>query len=670
MSVTITGKRIDGKEFSKKYRVSRLEKLDLSMNQLSSIDLRPLEGCTGLEELDLNGNQLSSIDLRPLEGCTGLYYLFLNNNQLSSIDLRPLEGCTGLYYLALNNNQLSSIDLSLLEGCTGLRRLKLSDNQLSSIDLRPLEGCTEIFWELDLSNNQLSSIDLRPLEKCKGLEELDLNNNQLSSIDLRPLEKCTRLEELDLNNNQLSSIDLRPLEKCKGLEELDLNGNQLSSIDLRPLEKCKGLYYLFLNNNQLSSIDLAPLIQCSVLKALTLDDNISIKFQSEKRPEKRKLPEALKIYYKELIIEQEEYILKKKRVKENEKDSRVFFKLFKKYQRVPTALELFQEGIPSERVNEVIIYINRLENFNISEFNLDEIIELDDKIKILTKIVKNPYELALPLIANELDIGASQTKKIMALLEHTLNSTKLHENHIKQAKLQLSDWADQNICHYLYAKNKVKEKDFITNLWKMSVNSEIGPWSIRLLEYFWQEYVAENLSLNYESSKEEIDKAAREIAPLFQEGCDSVETILSNSNVRVSQVPKALELLRKLDEKFAEELTIASTSITIEEDITSPAIEENPYYYRSSVVAACFYCGETLGEVEHGKKEVCNNCGKETFQCLICHQNVSFGQEIVQVKNCGHLFHRSHIIAWIQSHSNCPLCKNKINENMLEIYLP
>ncbi|GAI12441.1 unnamed protein product, partial [marine sediment metagenome] len=225
-----------------------------------------------------------------------------------------------------------------------------------------------------------------------------------------------------LNNNQLSSIDLSSIARCTMLIVLELNNNQLSSIDLRPLAKCTKLDDLFLDNNKFKKIDLTPIIVCSALQKFTLDDNVSIEFFSEILPEKWKLPEALKIYYKNLKNKQKRYALKKleeKKVKEIEKDSVVFFKLLEKYQRVPTTFELFQEGIPSEKVNEVIPYINRLENFNIPEFNLDEIIELDDKIKILTKIVKNPYELALPLIANELDIGAFQAKKIMALLEHT-----------------------------------------------------------------------------------------------------------------------------------------------------------------------------------------------------------------------------------------------------------
>ena len=64
MSVAITGKRIDGTEFSKKYTVSSLVWLKLDDNQLKTIDLRPLKKWTGLEKLYLDNNQFKTVNLR------------------------------------------------------------------------------------------------------------------------------------------------------------------------------------------------------------------------------------------------------------------------------------------------------------------------------------------------------------------------------------------------------------------------------------------------------------------------------------------------------------------------------------------------------------------------------------------------------------------------------
>ncbi|NWF95754.1 MAG: leucine-rich repeat domain-containing protein [Candidatus Thorarchaeota archaeon] len=102
--------------------------VDLSGEEIGSIDLSPLSSCTQLLELDISRNSLKNIDLSALSSCSRLQRLYLSYNSLKSIDLSPLSSCTQLLELYLSYNSLRSIDLSPLSSCTQLRRLAVDDS--------------------------------------------------------------------------------------------------------------------------------------------------------------------------------------------------------------------------------------------------------------------------------------------------------------------------------------------------------------------------------------------------------------------------------------------------------------------------------------------------------------------------------------------------------------
>jgi len=215
---------LDGLEYC-----TSLTKLHLWVNRITSVDVGAVTGLTGLTYLDLNINLLSSIDVRPL---TNLTHLSLNANQLTEIDVSAL---TSLTHLDLSSNQLTDVDVSAL---TGLTDLNLSSNQLTKIDVSDLTGLTY----LNLSSNQLTKIDVSPLTK---LTWLGLDANHLTSIDVAGL---TDLTYLGLYNNRLTTIDVNGLAS---LTRLGLGANRLTDIDLRTLTS---LDYLDLCYNRLTSL--------------------------------------------------------------------------------------------------------------------------------------------------------------------------------------------------------------------------------------------------------------------------------------------------------------------------------------------------------------------------------------------------------------------------------
>lgn len=189
-------------------KLTSLTKLDLSFNQLSSIDLSKN---TALTELNLYSNQLTSIDLSYNTSITDL---FLGNNKFDSIDVSGLTALTNLSLYI--NYQLTSIDVSKN---TALTKLDLTAAQLTTIDVSHNTALTS----LRLGSNQLTSIDV---SNNTALTALHVYDNKLTTIDVF---RNTALTHLNLHSNQLKSVDV---SRNTALKELDLSSNKIASIDV------------------------------------------------------------------------------------------------------------------------------------------------------------------------------------------------------------------------------------------------------------------------------------------------------------------------------------------------------------------------------------------------------------------------------------------------------
>ncbi len=208
---SITLSYVDTEGTSKQIEIdTSVTSIDLSCQQLRTIDLSPLASCRGLTHLLLGSNSLDTIDLSPLSSCSQLQILYLTGNNLESVNLDPLQHNRSLQKLYLTNNRIRKIDLDPLYHCSDLDLLYLGNNRLQEINLSPLQGCQKLS-SLYLDRNNLSTIDLSPLSSCMGLDTLDLSNNQLHTIDLSPLSTLhtrTFKTQISIDGNQIKSIDI------------------------------------------------------------------------------------------------------------------------------------------------------------------------------------------------------------------------------------------------------------------------------------------------------------------------------------------------------------------------------------------------------------------------------------------------------------------------------
>ena len=179
--------RLHAFSFNDVQNLDRIQRINLGLNELKTIDLSPLAGSTSLKELILYMNQLEIIDLTPLASCPNLEYLDLTCNDLETIDLTPLSSCLKLTGLNIGQNRTSHIDLSPISGCKDLEVLNIDCMDLREIDLSPLRGFTKL-WFLKLEDNDLVSLDITPLFECISLTEFTLDRIELTTTMSRPIE--------------------------------------------------------------------------------------------------------------------------------------------------------------------------------------------------------------------------------------------------------------------------------------------------------------------------------------------------------------------------------------------------------------------------------------------------------------------------------------------------
>ena len=152
---------------------SALQVLSAYNNSISSSNLN-ISGCSALQDLDVSINQLTSLDVSSL---SSLKNLNAYTNNLSSLNL---SGCSSLEELAVYSNSLSGLNLS---SCPKLTILSVSENKLTSINI---SKCAASLLYLGLENNQLSSVSV---DGCSSLISLWCHGNNISSLDITSAPK-------------------------------------------------------------------------------------------------------------------------------------------------------------------------------------------------------------------------------------------------------------------------------------------------------------------------------------------------------------------------------------------------------------------------------------------------------------------------------------------------
>ncbi|XP_053679676.1 leucine-rich repeat neuronal protein 3-like isoform X2 [Anopheles nili] len=168
--------------------------LDLSHNEITTIEKPSFKNLTMLEVLDLSHNRLKSESLTP-DIFVGHY---------STSEFEPMQR---LRVLRLGANDLHSLNQDLFEHLPALEELSLELNPFKVIDQQTEIAIASIdrLVSLDLSYMELEDIPKYLLHTPKGLRVLNLTGNLLHSVP-NALSYATGLNWLSLDENPIDSI--------------------------------------------------------------------------------------------------------------------------------------------------------------------------------------------------------------------------------------------------------------------------------------------------------------------------------------------------------------------------------------------------------------------------------------------------------------------------------
>jgi hypothetical protein len=200
-----------------------LQRLVLDNNHLTS--LQPLQHAASLLSISAAYNKLDHSALKHLRASSStLEKIDLSFNQLTTLD-----GVGAFPYLTefhASNNQVKSITRGQFEGLRSLTKLVLQENQIAAVDADAFSKCS--IRHLNLSKNEIA--ELKFVNRIQGsLATLNVADNNVMHFE--PIVNLMLLSTLDLSGNNIyDQAELLMLAKVPTLREVGLIGNPLCSL--------------------------------------------------------------------------------------------------------------------------------------------------------------------------------------------------------------------------------------------------------------------------------------------------------------------------------------------------------------------------------------------------------------------------------------------------------
>ena len=222
----------------------KLTTIDLEYNMLK--ELKIFE-CNLLESLQLSNNQISSVNSDDFTSLQNLSILSLSNNRITQVSFKNLKS---LRYIYLNDNKMSVLNNFSFIDLSTLQWLYLSSNQITLVDRNAFKNLFNLYY-LDLSGNRLTQIESNTFNGMPNLGTLLLSNNQIKEISSDAWLNLPFLINLHLSNNKITKIPKNLFNvHLQNLFFINLSHNLLTEMELWPLNLPK-IWFIDLQFNQI-----------------------------------------------------------------------------------------------------------------------------------------------------------------------------------------------------------------------------------------------------------------------------------------------------------------------------------------------------------------------------------------------------------------------------------
>ncbi|KAM6911246.1 transforming growth factor beta activator LRRC32-like isoform 1-T2 [Lycodopsis pacificus] len=272
-SVNVTGTP------EKKVFFSHLRYLDMSYNQLKSIPESFFYCMASLEVLNVSNNCISSFSVANEGLLRTVKIINLSHNSLQSLTFGE-NTLQSLEELVLHGNDLATLDHGIFQRLPSIKHLQLQQNnlQICSSDQNHQDppGCVSFasipnLQYLDLSENNVRTLPANAFSNTP-LTLLDLSLNPGLDMDKDSLSGLEHsLVHLLLRENNISSLNT-DLSSLRSLKHVDLSTNQLTALPM--WNKDSSIESLNLQNNHLVTLEYSTMLALEhSLKTLYMGSN-------------------------------------------------------------------------------------------------------------------------------------------------------------------------------------------------------------------------------------------------------------------------------------------------------------------------------------------------------------------------------------------------------------
>ncbi|MCE7733714.1 MAG: hypothetical protein GPJ54_02475 [Candidatus Heimdallarchaeota archaeon] len=135
---------------------------------------------------------------------------------------------------------------------------------------------------------------------------------------------------------------------------------------------------------------------------------------------------------------------------------------------------------------------------------------------------------------------------------------------------------------------------------------------------------------------------------------------LSTDRIKISEISN---IVGKNINELIKEISILTTL-----GVYPDAYFENNYFINKGLaklkfqIAACENCGTKMQPFEN----ICINCEKERWFCVVCRSLIAGNESIRSCPFCTQKGHKDHFTNWLQIREECPSCRSNIKVNQLE----
>lgn len=177
-----------------------------------------------LKRMSCKGCGFTKIQKRHFTAVTEIVSLDLSENQINSIDTDAFELNSNLRLLDLSENKLKILHYLTFSKLRHFEDLILSQNLIEFPKFKPFLKCDSL-KKLKLNTCKLVDMYRETFSELRSIEQLDLNANLIESLPLNVFKMNLKLKSLFIESNRLKFFPVSILDSFSQISELCVDKN-------------------------------------------------------------------------------------------------------------------------------------------------------------------------------------------------------------------------------------------------------------------------------------------------------------------------------------------------------------------------------------------------------------------------------------------------------------